>query len=273
LLEAIFLGLLQGLTEFLPISSSAHIRIAGLANESASDPGATFTAIIQLGTELAVVIYFRKQIWSILKNLIRSIFRMENETSETKLGWFIVIGTLPIVILGFLFQDLIRTELRSLWVVAIVLIIGGIILGLADRLGRQSLQLRNMDLRSGVIAGFAQALALIPGVSRSAATISAMRALGYDRVAALQFSFLLAIPAVLASGIFELVNSLSNPELSRFSAAQTLVATSVSFISGYIVIAWLLRYVARRSFAPFVIYRISLGALLIFLLSSGTIVA
>jgi undecaprenyl-diphosphatase len=152
-----------------------------------------------------------------------------------------------------------------------VLIFGGIILGLADRLGRQSLQFNNIGFRSGAIAGFAQALALIPGVSRSAATISAMRALGFNRLAALKFSFLLAIPAVLASGIFELINSLSNPELSRFTGAQTMVATSVSFISGYIVIAWLLRFVERRSFAPFVAYRILLGALLIILLASGKI--
>jgi undecaprenyl-diphosphatase len=271
LLEAIFLGLLQGLTEFLPISSSAHIRIAGLFNENASDPGATFTAIIQLGTELAVVIFFRQQIWSMLRNLIWSIFRKENNSNETRLGWTIIIGSLPIVVFGLIFQDLIRTDLRSLWVVALVLIFGGIILGLADRLGRQSLQLNNIGFRSGTIAGFAQALALIPGVSRSAATISAMRALGFNRLAALKFSFLLAIPAVMASGIFELINSLSNPELSRFTGAQTMVATSVSFISGYIVIAWLLRFVERRSFAPFVAYRISLGALLIILLASGTV--
>lgn len=273
MLEAIFLGLIQGLTEFLPISSSAHLRITGLLHEKAADPGATFTAIIQIGTELAVILYFRKQIWQIVKNWFRSIRKLDCDKAAAKLGWLIILGSIPIVGFGYFLQDLIRNELRSLWLVATVLIIGGLIIGAADKFGKRYRNLNLIQARDGWIAGFAQALALIPGVSRSGATISAMRLLGFNRVAALEYSFLLAIPAVLASGFFELANSIANPELSRFSGSQTAIATLISFTVGYAAVAWLIKFVARFSFLPFVIYRVLLGATLLALLSTGAISA
>jgi len=271
LLEAIFLGILQGLTEFLPISSSAHLRIAGLFNERAADPGATFTAIIQIGTELAVLVFFRKDISKIISSWTKSIFKREHDISSARLGWFVIIGSLPIVLFGVIFQEIIRNELRSLWIVASVLIIFGIILGLSDRFGGQERDLREMKLRDGLFAGFAQSLALIPGVSRSGSTIAICRLLGFNRIAALRFSFLLAIPAVLASGLFELYNSLQSPELNRFSYGETAVATLISFTVGYLVIAWLIKFVRTNSFAPFVIYRVALGASLLLLLGTGAI--
>lgn len=271
MLEAIFLGLLQGLTEFLPISSSAHIRVAGLFNPQSADPGATFTAIIQIGTELAVILYFRREIWRILTNWTLSISKKAHDRTEANLGWFIIIGSLPIVLFGYYFQETIRNEFRALWLIAVVLIVGGIFIGLADRYGGHQRDLVAMKRSDTWIAGLAQAFALIPGVSRSGATIGALRILGFKRVDALKFSFLLAIPAVMASGIFELINSLSNPELSRFSGFETLVATLVAFIVGYAVVAWLLRFVSKYSFIPFVIYRLILGSALLILLSLGVI--
>jgi undecaprenyl-diphosphatase len=272
-LEAIFLGLIQGLTEFLPISSSAHIRIAGEFLPGAADPGATFTAIIQIGTELAVVLYFRREISGILRAGLRALVRRDYDRIQLRLGYFIAIGSLPIVILGVLLQDLIRENFRSLWLVASVLIVFAIALGLSDRFGRSNRNLADLRVRDGLFAGFAQSLALIPGVSRSGATIAMCRILGLDRVSALRYSFLLAIPAVFGSGFFELANSIREPELSTFNALETGVATVTAFVIGYLVIAWLMRFVTTRTFAPFVIYRIALGFALFALLGSGVISA
>jgi undecaprenyl-diphosphatase len=271
LLEAVFLGILQGLTEFLPISSSAHLRIAGLFNEKAADPGASFTAIIQIGTELAVLIYFRRDISQIVSNWIKSVLKKSHNPTFAKLGWFVILGSLPIVLFGVVLQELIRSEFRSLWLVACVLILFGIFLGVSDRFGSQMRDLSNMRGRDAIIAGFAQSLALIPGVSRSGATIAICRLLGFNRVDALRFSFLLAIPAVLASGLFELYNSIQKPGLSRFTGAETAMATFVSFIVGYLVISWLIKFVRTKSFTPFVIYRLILGSLLLALLGAGII--
>lgn len=273
MLEAIFLGLIQGLTEFLPISSSAHIRIAGEFLPGAADPGATFTAIIQIGTELAVVLYFRREISGILRAGLRALVRRDYDRIQLRLGYFIGIGSLPIVILGVLLQDLIRENFRSLWLVASVLIVFAIALGLSDRFGRSNRNLADLRVRDGLFAGFAQSLALIPGVSRSGATIAMCRILGLDRVSALRYSFLLAIPAVFGSGFFELANSIREPELSTFNALETGVATVTAFVIGYLVIAWLMRFVTTRTFAPFVIYRIALGFALFALLGSGVISA
>jgi undecaprenyl-diphosphatase len=267
LLEAVLLGILQGLTEFLPISSSAHLRIAGIFNEKAADPGASFTAIIQIGTEFAVLIYFRRDISQIISNWLKSVLKKSHDSKSAKLGWFIILGSIPIVIFGFLLQDLIRKEFRSLWLVACVLIVFGILLGLADRSGTQMRDLSKMRVRDAIFAGLAQSLALIPGVSRSGATIALCRLLGFNRVDALRFSFLLAIPAVMASGLFELYNSIENPGLSRFSGVETAIATVASFAVGYLSISWLIRFVRTKSFAPFVI----LGALLLSLLGFGVI--
>jgi undecaprenyl-diphosphatase len=273
--EAIFLGVLQGLTEFLPISSSAHIRIAGELFGTNSDPGATFTAITQIGTELAVLIYFRRDILRIISAWFSQISRKELQTSEksdARLGWLIILGTLPIVALGYFGQEIIRNDFRSLWLIATTLIVFGIILGIADKYGKTERQLHQLTPMHGVLYGFAQSLALIPGVSRSGATIAMGRFMGYSREAALRYSFLLALPAVFGSGLYELKGALGETASEQvFSLPETFMATAVAFAIGYAVIAWLLKYVTTKSFAPFIIYRIALGSLLILLLSLGVI--
>lgn len=274
MLEAIFLGIVQGLTEYLPISSSAHIRILGEFLPSAQDPGATFTAIMQIGTEIAVLVFFRNDITRILRAAYRYGFsrNQNNDEGEAKLALLIVIGSLPIFVAGFLAQDYIRNNFRSLWLIATTLIFFGIILGLADRLGRKNKNLNLLNTRDGLSYGIAQSLALVPGVSRSGATIAMGRALGYERESALRYSFLLAIPAVLGSGFYELLQAL-NEKPAVFSLMETLVATVVAFIVGYAVIAWLMKFIQTKSFLPFVIYRIALGTLILVLLATGAISA
>ena len=272
-LQPIFLGILQGLTEFLPISSSAHLRIAGEFFNTPVDPGATFTAITQIGTELAVLIYFRKDIVKIISAVLRSL-QTRKLDSDAKLGWFIALGSLPVFILGFLGQDTIRSAFRSLWLIASVLIVFGLILGFADRIGMKSKSLESLKPRDALLYGLAQSLALIPGVSRSGATIAMGRLLGYDRVSALRYSFLLALPAVFGSGLFELYKALTDPSTpSIYSMPMTLVATVLAFIVGYAMIAWLLKFVSTKSFTPFVIYRVLLGAVVLALLAAGAISA
>ena len=276
MLEAIFLGIVQGLTEFLPISSSAHIRILGEFLPSAQDPGATFTAIMQIGTEIAVLIYFRADIARLisasLKWKIRRGELVGEERSDARLSGLILLGSLPIFFLGYFGQEYIRENFRSLYLIAATLIIFGFLLGLIDHYGKRVKTLDALGAKDGVAYGIAQALALIPGVSRSGATIAMGRALGYKRDAALRYSFLLAIPAVLGSGTFELINSISKP-LNAFSVGETLAATITAFVIGYLVISWLMKYVQSKSFMPFVIYRVLLGSLLLFLLSTGVITA
>ena len=274
MLEAIFLGILQGMTEFLPISSSAHIRIAGEIFGTNQDPGATFTAITQIGTELAVLIYFRKDILRIIKAWFSQILRRDligGEKTDARMGWLIIVGTLPIVALGYLGQDVIKSDFRSLWLIATTLIVFGLILGAADKYGKSERQLHELSPVHGVLYGLAQSLALIPGVSRSGATIAMGRFLGYSREAALRYSFLLALPAVFGSGLYELKGALGETTTQAFSIPQTLVATSVAFIIGYAVIAWLLKYVTTKSFKPFIIYRLALGSLLLVLLATGVL--
>ena len=273
--EAIFLGVLQGLTEFLPISSSAHIRIAGELFGTNSDPGATFTAITQIGTELAVLIYFRRDIVRILSAWFNQVSRKQlhaSEKSDARMGWLILVGTLPIVALGYFGQEKIRNDFRSLWLIAITLIVFGLILGFADKYGKTERQLHQLTPIHGLLYGLAQALALVPGVSRSGATIAMGRFMGYSREAALRYSFLLALPAVFGSGFYELKGALSESGSEQvFSLPQTFVATAVAFVIGYAVIAWLIKYVTTKSFAPFIIYRIGLGTLLLIGLSTGII--
>ncbi len=276
MLEALFLGLLQGLTEFLPISSSAHLRLAGEFLPGAVDPGATFTAITQIGTELAVLIYFRKDIARIASAwLTKVIMRKEvagNSLQDVRIGWMIVVGTLPIVVLGYLFQENIRNTFRSLWLIAIVMIVFGIILGIADRFGRSERNLDSLTSKHGLAYGFAQSLALVPGVSRSGATIAMGRVLGYTRESALRYSFLLAIPAVFGSGFYELKTAIGedNPA-APYSLIETFGATIVAFFVGYAVIAWLMKFIATKSFMPFIIYRIVLGTGILILLATGAI--
>ena len=276
MLEAIFLGIVQGLTEFLPISSSAHIRILGEFLPSAQDPGATFTAIMQIGTEIAVLIYFRSDIARLVISSLRWITRSDEISDqrrrEARLAGLILIGSIPIFLLGFFGQEYIRENFRSLYLIAFTLIIFGLLLGLLDHYGKKIKDLDSLKIGDGLAFGIAQSLALIPGVSRSGATIAMGRALGYKREAALRYSFLLAIPAVLGSGAFELMNSISKP-LNAFSMGETLVATITAFVIGYLVISWLMKYVQTKSFMPFVIYRVLLGTLLLIFLSTGVITA
>jgi len=277
MLEAIFLGIVQGLTEFLPISSSAHIRILGEFLPSAQDPGATFTAIMQIGTEIAVLLYFRSMIIGIMKSAFSFATRDKStlnsqEKSDAKLALMIVVGSIPIFILGFLAQDYIRNNFRSLWLIAITLIVFGFLLGFLDHIGKREKALNDLNTSDGILYGLAQSLALIPGVSRSGATIAMGRLLKYRREDALRYSFLLAIPAVLGSGLYELLQALNGGE-NVFSIGETFIATAVAFVVGYAVIAWLMKFVQTKSFMPFVVYRVSLGALVLILLATGTISA
>lgn len=278
MLEALILGIVQGLTEFLPISSSAHIRIVGEFLDGAKDPGARFTAITQIGTELAVLIFFRKDIAAIIRAWFQQAIMRKEISAEDKprarMGWLIIFGTIPIVILGYFGSDIIEKDLRSLWLIASVMIIFGVILGFADKYGKSERSLEQLNTKHGLLYGAAQALALVPGVSRSGATIAMGRFLGYSRDAALRYSFLLALPAVFGSGFYQLKNAFSSDALPNvFSIPETFVATAVAFGVGYLVIAWLLKFVSTKSFMPFIIYRVVLGSVLLVLLATGLISA
>lgn len=274
--ESIFLGIVQGLTEFLPISSSAHQRIVGEFLSNAQDPGARFTAITQIGTELAVLIFFRNDIKKIFiawfAQTLKRAKLPEDEKLQARMGWLIIVGSLPIIILGYLGQSIIETKLRSLWLIAVVMIVFGIILGVADHFGKKERGLADLNTSHGILYGLAQSLALVPGVSRSGATIAMGRILGYSREAALRYSFLLALPAVFGSGLYELKGALGdNAGTQVYSLSQTLVATSIAFVVGYAVIAWLLKFVTTKSFMPFIIYRVALGTTLLVLLATGVL--
>ncbi len=280
-LEAIVLGLIQGLTEFLPISSSAHLRIfPDLFGWG--DPGAAFTAIIQIGTELAVLLYFAKDIGRIVNAWVRSLFQPSWRGHEdARMGWYVILGSLPIVVLGVLLKNVIEQDFRSLWIIGTTLIVLGVVLGVADRVGSTERDIRALTLPHALLYGAAQALALVPGVSRSGATISMGRFLGYDRAAATRFAFLLAIPAVIGAGLFELLDvvrcdgssstGVADTCANAYGGGPTLVATVVSFVVGFSVIAWLLRYVTTHSYRPFVLYRIALGVATLLLAWGGVL--
>jgi undecaprenyl-diphosphatase len=270
-IEAIILGIVQGLTEFLPISSSAHLRIIGEFLPSAQDPGATFTAITQIGTETAVLVYFWSTIVRVIKRWAQSLAgKVPRNDPDARMGWLIIIGTIPIAVLGFLFQDVIRGTFRNLWLVAIVMIVFGLLLGAADHWGKRNRELTDLSYPHGLYLGFAQALALIPGVSRSGATTTLGLALGYTRPAAAEYAFLLAVPAVFGSGFYELLQSFEEPG-GPYGPIDTAAATIVAFGVGLAVIAFLMQYLKRGSFLPFVIYRLAVGVLLIVLLSLGVL--
>lgn len=286
--NALILGLVQGLTEFLPISSSAHIRIVGeLLGVPGGDPGAAFTAIIQLGTELAVLVYFWGDIVRIIKNwCLALVGKIPRNDPDARMGWLVILGSIPIVVLGLIFQHSIETTFRSLWIVAITLIVFGVLLGIADVVGAKTRRLKELTWGHGIIFGFAQALALIPGVSRSGGTITAGLFMGYQRRAAARYSFLLAVPAVFGSGLYELYKTVKDPCVAASKAAidgscapevfngfETLAATIVAFGVGLVLIAFFMGYISRRSFLPFVIYRIALGIVLIVLLLTGVLSA
>lgn len=269
-IEAAILGLVQGLTEFLPISSSAHLRIVGEFLPNAQDPGAAFTAITQLGTETAVVVFFWRDIVRIIRAWTGSLVgKVPTSDPDVRMGWLVILGSLPIGILGLLFQDQIESTLRSMWLTATMLIVFGLILAVADAVGKQNRTLEQLTVRHGIFYGFAQALALIPGVSRSGGTITAGLFMGYNREAAARYSFLLAIPAVYASGFFQLVKSYDQP--GPYGLAETALATGIAFVVGFVIIGWFLKFVSTRSYGLFVWYRILLGLALFLLLGFGII--
>ncbi|TCP50986.1 undecaprenyl-diphosphatase [Tamaricihabitans halophyticus] len=269
-LETLVLGLVQGLTEFLPISSSAHVRIVSELFFG-GDAGASYTAVIQLGTELAVLLYFMKDIVRLLRIWFRGLVSAEaRQDPDYKLAWYIIIGSLPIAVLGYLFQDAIRTSLRNLWITATVLIVFALLLMVADRLGRQERD--NLTLRDSLAMGFAQCLALIPGVSRSGGTLTAGLAVGLRRPQATRYTFLLAIPAVFGAGVFSIFDLFSAEHVGKeASIAQTIVGTGMAFAVGYASIAWLMKYVTTHSYALFVWYRLVIGGAVMLLLTTGTL--
>jgi len=273
--EAIVLGIVQGLTEFLPISSSGHLRITS-AIFFERDAGASFTAVTQLGTEAAVLLYFAKDIWRITRTWVVGIWdRSVRSSLDYRMGWYVIVGSIPIGVFGLLFKDQIRETARNLWLVASTLILFAFVLAFAEYWGRQTRTLENFRMRDGVVMGFAQAMALIPGVSRSGGTLTAGLLLNLTRATAARYSFLLAIPAVVMSGIVSLgdVFAPAAPGTSVPSGAQMIVATALAFAVGYAAIAWLLRYVAHHTLYIFVLYRVALGTLVLALLLTGTISA
>ncbi|GAA3839231.1 undecaprenyl-diphosphate phosphatase [Saccharothrix violaceirubra] len=264
-LQALVLGLVQGLTEFLPISSSAHLRIVSTLFFG-NDAGASFTAVTQLGTEVAVLIYFAKDIGNFVSAWFKGLFsKAARKTDDYRMAWYVIIGSAPIAILGYVFKDQIRSELRNLWITATVLVVFGIVLGVADHFGKQARD--KLFLKDAVGMGLAQAMALIPGVSRSGGTLTAGLFLGLDRAAAARYSFLLALPSVFGAGLFSIPDVLDRSEPNAASVPQMIVATAVAFVVGYATIAWLLRYVSKHSYSAFVWYRISVGIVLMGLLS------
>jgi len=266
----IVLGLVQGLTEFLPISSSGHLRVVSAVFFD-HDAGAAFTAVTQLGTEAAVVIYFAKDLWNLFTTWCRGFVDAQvRQTFDYRMAWLVILGTIPIGVLGVLLKDAIEEPARNLWLVSTMLVVFGVFLGLAERFGPQRRGIESLTVRDGIILGFAQAMALIPGVSRSGGTITAGLAIGLTRATAVRYSFLLAIPAVVASGLFTLpdVTAGDGP-----NPAQMVVATLVAFVVGYAIIAWLLKFVERHSVYVFVWYRIGLGLVLLAALSMGLISA
>jgi undecaprenyl-diphosphatase len=270
-LESIVLGITQGLTEFLPISSTAHLRIVP-AFVGWDDPGAAFTAVTQLGTMAAVLLYFRDDLSRIARAWLRSL-RDPRARSEidARLGWYIVIGTIPIAIFGFAFRDQIETGARDLYLIGTTLIVLGLLLLLAEKVSSHERSLESLSTRDGVLIGFAQALALVPGVSRSGATITAGLFAGLKRPAAARFSFLLSVPAVVLSGLFELLGIVRGEEHYDGSLGGLLVATLLAFVAGYASIAFLLRFLEAHSTGVFVAYRVVLGTLVLVLTAAGVI--
>jgi len=264
--EAVVLGIVQGVTEFLPISSTAHLRIVP-AFLGWQDAGAAFTAVLQLGSLLAVNGYFLPDLVRMLRAAVRALTDRSRppEPAARELGYLIV-GTLPVGVAGIAFKHAVEGSLRSLWVIAIAMIVVGLALAAVERIARRDRTFEEITLRDAVLIGCAQALALVPGVSRSGITLLAALALGLRREAAARFSFLLSVPAVAAAGIFELPKVLRARDVSGSALAIGLIAAA---ISGYASIAWLLRFLRVRSTIPFVVYRVALGGVLIFLLATG----
>jgi undecaprenyl-diphosphatase len=271
LLQAIVLGIVQGLTEFLPISSSGHLRIVP-AFLGWRDPGAGFTAVIQLGTMAAELIYFRHDLWRIGTRWAASLRDPRvRGTLDARMGWYLIYGTIPIAILGLLFKDSIETTFRALGLIACTLIVLGLVLLWADRRATCERDIGDLTLRDGLIMGAAQTLSLVPGVSRSGATITAGLLLGLDRTAAARFSFLLSIPAVVLSGLFQLAQLITGDTPGDAGALEIIVATLLAFVTGYAAIAFFLRWLVTHSLSAFVAYRVVLGTVVLALLAAGAI--
>ncbi|WP_018581966.1 undecaprenyl-diphosphate phosphatase [Corynebacterium pilosum] len=266
--QVIVLSIVQGLTEFLPVSSSGHLRIVSELFWG-QDAGASFTAVIQLGTEAAVLVYFAKEIWQILTGWFAGLFNPERRGLDYRMGWMVIVGTIPVGVIGFLGKDLIRDNLRNLWITATVLVLFSFVFIWAERVGKKNRGYDEMTMKDAVIMGLFQCLSLIPGVSRSGGTISGGLFMNLDREVATRFSFLLAIPAVLASGLFSLPDAF-NPDVGQAaSGAQLTVGVVICFVLGYVSIAWLLKFVANHSFSWFAAYRIPVGILVMILLATG----
>lgn len=271
--QVIVLAIVQGLTEFLPVSSSGHLAIVSRVF-FAGDAGASFTAVTQLGTEVAVLVYFARDIVRIVKAWVNGLFVQAHRNADYRLGWYVIIGTIPIGVAGLLFKDEIRTGARNLWVIAIALIAFSAVIAAAEYYGRQVRHVEQLTWRDSVIVGLSQCLALLPGVSRSGATISAGLFLGIDRATAARFGFLLAIPAVFASGLFSLPDAF-HPSGDGMSASgpQLLVATVIAFVVGFAAVAWFLKFLTRHNMYWFVGYRVALGAVVLALLGAGVVTA
>ena len=268
--QVIVLSIVQGLTEFLPVSSSGHLRIVSELFWG-NDAGASFTAVIQLGTELAVLVYFAPMIWQILSGWFRGWTDKASRGQDWRMGWMVIVGSIPIGIIGFAFEDAIRGALRNLWITAALLILFSFVFIAAEKMGKKERSFDQLTMKDAIVMGLCQCLALIPGVSRSGGTISGGLFLGLDREVATRFSFLLAIPAVLASGLFSLPDAFSPESGQAASGLQLLVGTGIAFVLGYASIAWLLKFVGNHSFSWFAAYRIPVGVLVMILLALGVL--
>jgi undecaprenyl-diphosphatase len=272
LLNAIILGIVEGLTEFLPVSSTGHLTIAEKMLGLAIDDKAVtaFTAVIQMGAIAAVVVFFRADIWRIIRSWCRGLVRPEHRGDfDHRMGWYIIFGSIPIGVVGLLGRNLVTGPLRNLWWVAGSLIAWSFVLVYAERRGGQERRERDLTMTDAIIIGFVQCIALIPGVSRSGATISAGMLRGLDRVAATRVSFFLSIPALVAAGLFEMKDVAG----SGIGPTETLTATVVSFVVAYASVAWLLRFVAHHSMSVFAVYRVAVGVALVVLLTTGVMTA
>jgi undecaprenyl-diphosphatase len=266
-IQAVVLGIVQGVTEFLPVSSTAHLRIVP-ALLGWSDPGSAFTAVIQLGTLAAVVVFFASDLVGIVRGSAAAIVDPARRSDpRARLAGYLLVGTLPLVVAGVLFKDAIRGSLRALPVIATALITVAVALAIVERLARHSRSFDDMKWRDVFIIGSAQALALVPGVSRSGITILAAMAIGLRRDAAARFSFLLSIPAVAGAAVFEMKDLLH----SDVGAVPLAIGLLTSALTGYASIAWLLRFLRTRTMFPFVGYRIALGAVIFGLLAMGVL--
>lgn len=271
--QVVVLSVVQGLTEFLPVSSSGHLNIVSRVFFSA-DAGASFTAVSQLGTEAAVLVYFARDIVRILRAWFNGLFVRSHRDADYRLGWYVIIGTIPICALGLLFKEVIRSEVRNLWVVATAMVVFSAVIALAEYVGRRNRDIEQLNWRDAVVVGSAQCLALVPGVSRSGSTISAGLFLGLDRELAARFGFLLAIPAVFASGLFSLPDAFK-PVTEGMSATgpQLLVSILIAFVIGLAAVSWFLRFLVRHNMFWFVGYRVIVGSAVLILLATGTVAA